>query len=78
MSDIFKEVNNQQKRNSKSKYIKGLLIRIIISCILFLALYLCNLFEVEVYEYNTDKVMEEVADNHVVEKIEDTVADWVQ
>ncbi|MBE5962887.1 MAG: hypothetical protein E7256_16175 [Lachnospiraceae bacterium] len=78
MSDIFKEANNEHKRNTKYKYLKGLLIRIILSCLLFLALYLCRLFGVEVYEYNTDKVMEKVADNTAIERIEDTVANWIK
>ena len=59
------------EKKRRLQYIKGLLLRIIIACSIFILLFLGNLYSVKVFDYSTDQVMEEVQDNSIIEIIEE-------
>lgn len=58
-------------KKRRLQYIKGLLLRIIIACSVFILLFIGNLCSVKVFDYSTDQVIEEVQDNSIIEIIEE-------
>lgn len=60
----------RNRRSQRKQYVKGLLLRIIVACTIFLLLFLGNLLTIEILDYNTDKVVEEIQDNSLIESIE--------
>lgn len=75
MKEDSKVVNN---KSNKKNYIKGLLIRIIICCCLFLILYFMDMAKVEIFEYNTQKIISMVGDNSIVTHIEKVISNLVK
>jgi hypothetical protein len=58
------------KKKRRLQYIKGLFVRIILACAIFILLFLGNLFSVNLFDYNTDKVVIELQNNTLIESIE--------
>lgn len=61
----------------KRRYIKGLLIRIIICCSIFLILFIANMVRAELFDVDTQKVVSAVGDNDIVERIEGVLKDFM-
>lgn len=62
----------------KFRRIEGFLFRIIISCIIFILLFISKHFTVDVFHYNTDKVVVQLQDNTVIESLETKIKNWFQ
>lgn len=58
-------------KQRRLQYIRGLFVRIILACAIFILLFLGNLLEVNLFDYDTPKVVKEIQDNSLVESIED-------
>lgn len=52
------------------QYVKGLFVRIIIACLIFILLFVGNLFAIDIMDYHTDNVILEMKDNTIIENIE--------
>lgn len=63
----------KSKKSIKLQTIKGLLLRIIIACIIFILLFLGRLFSVEVFQYNTDSIIEQLQNNEWIERLEEKI-----
>lgn len=57
-------------RKRRYQYVKGLLMRIIVACAIFILLFLGNLFTVDIFDYDTKKVVNEIQNNSLMEAIE--------
>lgn len=62
---------HQKAKKKDSWYLKGLLERIIVCCLLFIILYICSFFHVTVADYTTDRVISEVKQSTWVEAVQD-------
>lgn len=58
-------------KQRRLQYMKGLFVRIILACAIFILLFLANLLAVNLFDYNTEKVVIEVQDNSIIESIEE-------
>ncbi len=64
---------NINLRKRRYQYVKGLLMRIIIACTLFILLFFSNLLSVDVLDYNTKKIVTELQNNSLIESIQDKI-----
>lgn len=61
----------KNKKLIKIQKIKGLLLRIILACMLFILLFLGRLLSVEVFQYNTDSIIKQLQNNEWIHYIEE-------
>ena len=59
------------KAKRRYLYIKGLLMRIILACVIFILLFLGNLLSVNILDYDTNKVVVEIQNNSFLESIQE-------
>lgn len=71
---VVAEVENVEVKGGKKKYIKGLLLRIILCCTIFLLLFIMDIGKVEIMEYDTQKIVSLVGDNSIVQSIEQFIS----
>lgn len=71
---VVAEVEKVELKNGKNKYFKGLLVRIILCCTIFLLLYIMDIGKVEIMEYDTQKIVSMVEDNSFVQSIEEFIS----
>ena len=67
-----------EAKGGRNKYIKGLLVRIIICCAIFLVLYIMDLGKVEIMEYDTQDIVTMVEDNSIVQSIEEFISNLLK
>lgn len=67
-----------EKNEKKGHYLKGLFIRIIICCSIFLILFIANMVEVQVFDMDTQKLISLVGKNDIVEKIEQVIQNLIK
>lgn len=63
-------MESANKQNKTMGYTKGLLIRIIVACSIFILMFLAGKFSVKVLDYDIKDVNDEIQDNSFVEDIE--------
>ncbi len=61
----------KNKKLIKMQKIKGLLLRIILACMLFILLFLGRLLSVEVFQYNTDSIIQQLQNDEWIHYIEE-------
>lgn len=71
MEENVTNINSKQKR--RFQYLKGLLMRIIVVCTIFILLFFGNLFAVKILDYDTNKVVVEIQNNSFLDSIEQKI-----
>ena len=69
-------MDDKLKKLRREKYIKGLLMRIIFACLLFILLFVGKQFSVEIGNLTTDQVIESVQDHSLVDSIQTKIQGW--
>lgn len=71
---VVAEVEKVEIKSGKNKYFKGLLLRIILCCTIFLLLFIMDIGKVEIMEYDTQKIVSMVEDNSIVQSVEQFIS----
>ncbi|WP_066719383.1 hypothetical protein [Clostridium sp. Marseille-P299] len=78
MNTIGSNINTKTGKKKKNQYIKGLLIRIIICCTIFLILFTMDMAKVEILDYDTQKIITMIEDNSIVNYIEEVISNFIK